>query len=59
MVCVCLNYLQFWLSFQLFKSNLRLVTPRRNLNEFIIFVVDRVILAGFHFELLKGCKTVS
>ncbi|KRY32608.1 hypothetical protein T01_8718 [Trichinella spiralis] len=40
-----------WLSFQLFKSNLRLVTPRRNLNEFIIFVVDRVILAGFHFEL--------
>ncbi|KAL1239910.1 Octanoyltransferase [Trichinella spiralis] len=44
----------FWLSFQLFKSNLRLVTPRRNLNEFIIFVVDRVILAGFHFELLKG-----
>ncbi|KRX93418.1 hypothetical protein T4E_12320 [Trichinella pseudospiralis] len=26
----------------------------RNLNEFIILVVDRVILAGFHFELLKG-----
>ncbi|KRZ70645.1 hypothetical protein T10_5440 [Trichinella papuae] len=26
---------------------------RRNFNEFII-LVDRVILAGFHFELLKG-----
>ncbi|KRX21644.1 hypothetical protein T07_11593 [Trichinella nelsoni] len=42
-----------WLSFHLFKSNLRFQTPRRNLNEFIILVVDRVILAGFHFELLK------
>ncbi|KRX53785.1 hypothetical protein T09_11872 [Trichinella sp. T9] len=48
-----------WLSFQYFKSNLRFQTPRRNLNEFIILVVDRVILAGFHFELLKGCKTMS
>ncbi|KRZ52716.1 hypothetical protein T02_15956 [Trichinella nativa] len=42
-----------WLSFQYFKSNLRFQTLRRTLNEFIIFVVDRVILAGFHFELLK------
>ncbi|KRY99965.1 hypothetical protein T11_15929, partial [Trichinella zimbabwensis] len=37
----------------LFKSNLRLQSLRRNFNEFIILVVDRVILAGFHFELLK------
>ncbi|KRZ86889.1 hypothetical protein T08_10448 [Trichinella sp. T8] len=44
----------FWLSFQYFKSNLRFQTPRRNLNEFIILVVDRVILAGFYFELLKA-----
>ncbi|KRZ15001.1 hypothetical protein T11_11605 [Trichinella zimbabwensis] len=38
---------------ELFKSNLRLQSLRRNFNEFIILVVDRVILAGFHFELLK------